>query len=139
MIRIVLRKWDVFALCSSVRIFTKPGRVPYGLGSTLVWKEGEVLWYRKGYVFLEGVRKREHKWDHASADLQLRESSSGRESWFPVIAFVREITLFPGCRPEPSSCLPGRALILGLQHHALSCVLQYALLFPLHLLENTLQ
>lgn len=82
--------------------------MPYGLGSRLVWKGGEERWYRKGYgFFLEGVRRREHKWYHNSADLQLRESSSGRQSWFPVIALVREITLFPGCRPEPSNLPAG--------------------------------
>lgn len=89
--------------------------------------------------FQKGFGTREHEWDHASADLELRELSSGRESWFPVIALVREITFFPGCRPEPSNLPPRESSHPWAEtSHALSCVLQYAL-FPVHLLENTLQ
>lgn len=54
--------------------------------------------------FLEEIKK--HRGDHASSGLELRESSSGRESRFPVIALVREITPFPGCKPEPCNLPP---------------------------------
>lgn len=73
-----------------------------GLAAAWSGRKGRRCGMRKGYVILERIRSREYKWDHASAGLQ--RLLQGR---FPVIALVREITLFPGCRPGPSS-LPAR-------------------------------
>lgn len=41
------------------------------MGLAVAWsgRKGRRCGMRKGYVFLEGIRSREYKWDHASAGL----------------------------------------------------------------------
>lgn len=65
------------------------------------------MWYRKGYVFLEGIRSGEHKWDHASAGLQ-----SLLQGRFPVIALAREVTISWG-GPRPNNLPPRESSFLG--------------------------
>lgn len=78
------------------------------------------MWYRKGYVFLEGIRTGEYKWDHASAGLQ-----SLLQGRFPVITLAREVTISWG-GPGPNNLPPRESSLSWAEASCSLFVLQYA-------------